>query len=159
MLIPCNIRLISTANDIRSLYAVYEHRDINETVQYVGVTPLVELFALTDAQCNSMWPDIFSKPVTTLDINVVAVTPDEREAYQEMHRLISIHNPTCNRKGYWVDPRKQNVICNETGETWDTAVAASRAHGLSYSQLSNHLNRKPGYKTVKGRTYRRTVQS
>lgn len=54
-----------------------------------------------------------------------------------------------------VPPR--HVLCNETGERWKTLKEAAQAHNLAESALSNHLNGKPGHKTVKGRTYRRVV--
>lgn len=158
MLIPCNVHVITTASDIRQLYAIYTHSDANGVIQYVGVTPLSELFTLQDAQCNSVWHDVFSKPLTTLEMRVVALTPSEKEAYVEQRRLIAIHNPHCNRKGYWIDPKRQGVTCNETGETWETVKDAAAAHGLTYSALHAHLNRKPGHRTVKGRTYSRTMK-
>ncbi|AHJ10764.1 hypothetical protein P106B_81 [Rhizobium phage vB_RglS_P106B] len=158
MLIPCNVHVITTASDVRQLYAIYTHADINGTIRYVGVTPLSELFTLQDAQCNSLWSDAFAAPLTTLEIKVIALTPNEKEAFLEQRRLIGIHNPECNRKGYWIDPKRQNVQCVETGETWPTISAAAAAHGLAISALSNHLKRKPGHRTVKGRTYIRTVK-
>lgn len=158
MLIPCRIHVSTTANDIRQLYAVYMHRDVDSTVQYVGVTPLSELFTLEDAACNSEWADTFGKPLTTLEIEVIALTPNEREAFVEMRRQIAIHNPRCNKVGYYITTTRQGVICNETGEMWKSVRDASIAHGLSYSQLYNHLSRKPGYKSCKGRTYSRTTK-
>lgn len=157
MLIPCKIHVVTTANDVRSLYAIYTHRDVDRVVQYVGVTPLSELFQMTDALCNSRWPDTFGKPVTTLEIEVIALTASEKEAYQEQRRLIMLYHPPCNRRGYHIAPENQHVVCNETGETWATIREAATAHGLSYSQLHSHLKRKPGYKSVKGKTYSRTV--
>jgi len=158
MLIPCNIHLITTASDVRQLHAIYTHSDIDGKVQYVGVTPLSMLFTLHDAQCNSLWPDKFGAPLTTLELKVIALTASEKEAYLEQRRLIALHNPECNKKGFYADPRQQQVQCIETGEIWETAADACRAHGLSTSALSNHLNRKPGHRTIKGRTYVRTMK-
>lgn len=159
MLIPCNIRVITTAADLRQLYAIYLCRDIDSTVQYVGVTPLSELFTLADAACNSEWAEIYGKPLTTLDIEVHALTAIERDAYLEQRRLIAVHGPRCNKVGFQIATHRQGVICNETGEIWTTVKDASVAHGVAYSQLHNHLNRKPGYKSVKGRTYSRTTKA
>lgn len=156
MLIPCKINVITTANDIRQLYAIYLHKDADGTVQYIGVAPLREMFTLLDATANSMWSDIFGKPVTTLEIDVVALTPSEKEAYSEQRRLIGIHKPVCNQKGFIIDPRRQRVVCNETNEVFENAAEAARIKGVSHSQLVNHLNRKIGHKTVKGYTYSRT---
>lgn len=159
MLIPCNIRVVTTAADMRQLYAIYTVRDISNVVQYIGVSPLSELFTLSDANCNSEFIELFGKQATTVDIEVEALTSSEREAYIEQRRLIAIHRPHCNTRGIYVAVTRQRVMCNETGETWPTASAAAKDHGLSQSALHHHLNRRPGHKTVKGRTYSRTAKS
>ena len=158
MLLPCRIHVVTTVNDIRSLYAVYSCLDENETVRYVGVSPLSELFTLRDAYSNTEFANTFNRQITTLEIRVDVLTATEKEAYIEQRRLIGVHNPTCNRHGYHVETNKQGVTCNETGEHWKSAQEAATAHGLTYSALINHLNRKPGFKTVKGRTYLRQVK-
>ena len=48
---------------------------------------------------------------------------------------------------------KSAVKCIETGEMYKSGYAAAKAMGLSWSALSNHLNNKPGFKTVKGFTF------
>lgn len=158
MLIPCNIRVITTANDIRQLYAVYTHSDGEGVVKYVGVTPLSELFTLKDALCNSLWSPMFGKHMQTLEINVVGLTASEHEAYNEQRRLIAQHNAEFNKRGFYVDPKKQAVVCVETGERFATITECARAHNLSYPALHGHLARKPGFKTVKGKTYRKEFQ-
>jgi hypothetical protein len=150
--------VITTANDLRQLYAIYTHADNDGIVQYVGVCPLSELFTLKDALCNSIWPKKFGSPMQTLEMNVVALTADEREAYNEQRKLIATHNPECNKRGFYVEPKKQAVVCIETGEKFATISEACRAHNLSYPALHGHLSRKPGFKTVKGKTYRREFQ-
>jgi hypothetical protein len=49
-------------------------------------------------------------------------------------------------------PRKR-IVCHETGENFPSVNAACRAHGVAYGQLSSHLKKMVGYRTVKGRTY------
>lgn len=157
MIIPCNIDVITVANDIRALYAIYMHLDIDDKVQYVGVTPLSELFQLTDALCNSMWADTFSRDNNGLRIKVHGLTNNEREAYREQRDLINRYQPVCNIKGYWVSVERQRIMCNETGEIFQSVRAAAQAHNVAYSQLYNHIKRKPGHVRVKGRTYKRVV--
>lgn len=157
MLIPCNINVVTATNDVRWLYAIYMHMDVDDKVQYVGVTPLSELFKLTDAQCNSKWAEVFSRDNNGLRIFVHSLTSDEREAHKTKSELVTKYQPYCNLKGFWISPERQRVVCNETGESFETIKAAADAHNLTYSQLYNHVNGKPGHKTVKGRTYRRTL--
>lgn len=47
------------------------------------------------------------------------------------------------------------IMCVETGQVFTSAQACSNALNLTYSQLLNHLNGRTGFKTVKGRTYKR----
>lgn len=48
---------------------------------------------------------------------------------------------------------KRKIRCIETGEEFESIASASRKKGLSNPQLSNHLKRTKGFKTVKGHTY------
>ena len=46
------------------------------------------------------------------------------------------------------------VVCNETGDYFANAAAAVKYAGTTTAVMSKHLNRKPMYNTIKGRTYR-----
>lgn len=46
------------------------------------------------------------------------------------------------------------VECIETGERWKNAHQAAIAHDIDHGALKRHLARRPGYKSVKSRTYR-----
>jgi len=158
MIIPCRIDVISVANDMRLLYAIYMCKDAEGVIQYIGVTPLSELLTLDDAFCNNEFTNMFGKPLTALEIVCEHLTPSENEAYQTQRLLISQHNPYCNRHGYYQAKRNQFVRCDQTGETFRNATEAAKHHNLTPSALSNHLKRKPGHKTVKGRTYSYTTK-
>lgn len=47
----------------------------------------------------------------------------------------------------------KSLICNETGELFNSCMNAARAHNICHAALAKHLARKPYYKTVGGRTY------
>jgi len=49
------------------------------------------------------------------------------------------------------------VLCNETLEVFKTAHDCAIAHNIAPSRLSNHLNKRIGYKTINKRTYRRVT--
>jgi len=57
-------------------------------------------------------------------------------------------------KARLTSPRKI-IKCDQTGEYFITIDELSKARGIYPSTISNHLNGKPGHKTVKGRTYSR----
>lgn len=158
MIIPCRINVIAVTNNIRLMYAVYMCKDISNVVQYVGIAPLSDLLTLEDAFCNSEFTEIFGQPNTPIELICEHITEDEKEAREQQRILITMHNPHCNRKGYYIHTKNQYVKCNETGETFRNTVEATKHHGVTYSALYNHLKRKPGHKTVKGRTYSYTIK-
>lgn len=157
MIIPCQIHVISKFTDVRQLYAVYTCADTNGVIQYVGVSLLSKLFTLEDAYNNSEFSRIFADIYSSIEIKCVSLTTIEGEALAEARNLIRTHAPHCNLRGFYQRPEYQSVVCDQTGEIFHSVRACATAHGLSASALSNHLNRKPGYKTVKGKTYRRQI--
>lgn len=150
----------ATVADITNSVCVYSHMDARDgQVKYVGMCALTEVLNFTDARCNSLWPDIFLKPDAQIIITVESLHGSEQEAIKARYDFINALpvKPICNAKGYNIAPHRQDVLCNETGERWKSVKETAQAHNLSESALSNHLNGKPGYRTVKGRTYRRIV--
>lgn len=150
----------ATVGEITNSFCVYSHMDGSDgQIKFVGFCALTEVLTFADARCNSRWPDIFLRPDARIIVQVESLHGTEMEANKAHHEFMSSlpSKPICNLKGYWVAPHRQDVICNETGERWKTVKEAAKAHNLSESALSNHLNGKTGHKTVKGRTYRRVV--
>jgi hypothetical protein len=45
------------------------------------------------------------------------------------------------------------VKCNETGVVYPTSTEACRALGINSSRMSNHLMRRPGFRTIYGLTF------
>lgn len=45
------------------------------------------------------------------------------------------------------------VFCYTTGQTYPSATEAAKTLNLSLSALCNHLNKKPGFRTVKGHVF------
>jgi hypothetical protein len=71
--------------------------------------------------------------------------------WQEVQK---IGRPMMLQFGNTLTRRAQPVMCDQTGEIWPSARAAATAHGLTPSALSNHLARKAGFATVRGKTYK-----
>lgn len=153
MLFPCRIEVIAGVADFNELFAIYTLKDADGAIRFVGVTRLSHLFEFEDARNNSEWANVFGKPLATIDINVTALTTNEREAYAEQRRLITMYQPHCNLKGFYQAAKYQSVICNETQEVFPNAAQCAKAHQIDASALGNHLKQRPGFKTVKGRTY------
>lgn len=155
MLIPCNINVIVGARDVYDTYAVYIHRDADKTIQYIGCCKLHLLFESPDARGNAQWLQMFGNSRAPMEIEVVSLSNNIKEAYSEQRRLILLYDPICNRRGFWRDVRHMRIRCVETGEVFDTIVQLSAAHSVTASAISNHLRMKRGFNTVGGRTYER----
>lgn len=130
-----------------TLFSTYT-LSINNQVQYVGYCRFVDILRL---------PDIISHPEFdraqryTLQVHFLDENKYKCHNYAtEILRALP-YKPIYNRvlfKQY-----NSNVICDQTGEVWESATACARATGIPSSRLSCHLNRRPGHKTIKGLTY------
>lgn len=47
------------------------------------------------------------------------------------------------------------VLCIESGEAFSSAAECAREHQINYNQLMRHLKNEVGYKSVRGRRYKR----
>lgn len=82
---------------------------------------------------------------------VYTVTLIDRQPSRELMEVYkAMYNPA-----EYVAPQSSAVRCVETGELFKTSYEAAKTLGLTFSALSNHLNGKKGFKTVKGLTFER----
>lgn len=51
------------------------------------------------------------------------------------------------------------IMCNETGQIYNSIAEAARVISCGYAQLYNHVNEKPGFRTVKGKTFKKVVDN
>lgn len=156
MIFPSDMVVANTVVNIRNMFAIYSHADLDGKIQFVGCSTLKDVCAFTDAQNNSEWNKIFNKN-SAIIITVHAYSDNDAEAYREVRRLIDQHQPHCNVRGYNMHTRYQRVRCIETGEIFNNAVSCAKGHNLTLSALYNHLKRVNGHKSVKGRTYEYTT--
>lgn len=87
---------------------------------------------------------------TEYTITVLKSYPTLAEAVTSAQMYAVLYSPT-----YSFTTGKSAVRCVETGEVYKSGYAAAKALGLGWSALCNHLNGKPGFKTVKGFTFTR----
>lgn len=114
------------------MYMIYTLRN-SECVYHVGIAP-GDLPTCTKGTVIELLPYQFK-------------TLSEAIVYQQ--QVMSHHGVKIGHRIF------SAVICNETGETFPNANACAKAHEIANSALINHLNNKPGHRSVKGRTYRR----
>lgn len=131
-------------NEVVKQWVVYSVRDIQTAKMiFVGTSKITQLFNFADFRKLDNYNMDDSYIIMIEDI-VDNIGLAERSA-----ATIRIKN---NVRIY-PQLRSTPVRCVDTGETFNSLVDACQTHGLTQSHLSNHLNRKPGFKTVKGKIY------
>jgi len=152
-----NITIASTMCEISAAWAVYMLYDsATAHVKYVGCCRLTELFNVPDARANVLFDEVFG-PDKSLILRMINMHDDKNKAMSAQRKLIHEYSvPEMNQVSSLT--RHAKIECINTGEVFDNAAHVCRAHGLPQPALSNHLNNKSGYNTVKGRTYRRMMK-
>ena len=153
---PAQSFVVAKTRDFSKLWCVYHHHDANDTLVYIGVCKLTELFSLPDARQNSEWVKRFGDDEPVI-IKLQMVCEDVVFCNNTRFRQVQELKPVCNMIGFSYGLQRVRIVCDQTGETFDSISEAARAHNLTQSALSNHVNRKRGHNSVKGRTYRKEV--
>jgi hypothetical protein len=153
---PAQSFIVSNAQELGRLWCLYHHHDVDDVLTYIGVCKLVELFQCTDARQNSEWIKRFGDN-QALVIKLQLTSIDEVQCNNQRFRQVQELKPVCNMIGYNMYGARMKIVCNETREEFGSIAEAARRHTLSQSALSNHLNNKPGHKSVKGKTYRKVT--
>jgi hypothetical protein len=160
MIVPQTSRIVDFMGDFHEKWCVYEIWTYNEAETrdeciFIGVCRLVHLFNFPDARRNTEWPKrVTQRTVITVIIRASGTAP---ECYNERGRLFSTMQPRpiCNAQGFDTHGTTTRVICNETGQTFETQTDACATLGINPGRLSQHLNGRPGARTVNGYTFRR----
>ncbi len=149
------INLTIEPDQLYRAWIVYTLKDAHGTIQYVGHCRLSQLSGLPDARANSLFRYIFP-PGRPLTVDMVHIGVRATDARNFMWQWIQEHGrPFMLLQGIRAGQRGVPLVCNETGEVFDTISAACEAHGVAQSAISNHLANRPGFATVKGKTYAR----
>ncbi len=148
-----NINFSFTFNELRNKWVVYELRCKNTgIVDYIGYNQLHRLFSFGDVLSNPLVDDKHPYICTVTDI-----VDSKNEAVQMRSFRCMSNGEVPRAMKYRSLASRSPFICHETGETFQTIQECVYRHGVGYGALCNHLNRKPGFKTVKGRTYSRNI--
>lgn len=90
-------------------------------------------------------------PSNAVSLTVLAVKDDHLKALNQCMWFAQENGvpyfPTVKKK------RDKAIICQETGEVFETMVDAIAKNGGNAPTMSNHLKGRSGYKTVNGFTY------
>lgn len=144
--------LTLTRHQMQTAMCVYSHM-IDGSLVWVGICPVRDAYSAPDARNNSEWikMTVNDTPVT---VTVLHASENVNDCINFRYRMFKEQGvPVCNAKGTFYSNVLINVRCIETGEIFESQADCARTLGLNKSQLCNHLNRLPGYKSVKGRTF------
>lgn len=135
-------------------WCVYEHYyGENDTLIYIGLCRLIDVFSAPDARNNSEWVKLVNDTYA-LTLRIIATGTRANCFAYHGHHMTTRGRPVCNARGVHAGAR--NVIeCIETGARFNTQEEASRGMGVSQSAISQHLQGKPNFARVKGYTFRR----
>jgi len=130
--------ITGTTTQIANSFIVYAVKLTNfpETL-YVGCCPLEQFSQLADVRSNSEWQRLVT-PDTPIIVTPLLITADRETAAAAQETLKG--NAWCNRAGIALRTPTQRVRCITNDTIYDTASEAARAHNVSRSAMSHHLN-------------------
>lgn len=145
-----NIQLKIAMNQADEFWAVYSLQDENNVV-FIGNCNFTDVLKMPDVRGIPQFD-----PNKQYTLQVISVHHTAAEAKVAASKLTTQHNrPVLNQSAAM--KRHCAVKCVETGKIYYNATECANQNGIKQSALSNHLNNKPGYRTVKGNTYVRVV--
>ncbi len=152
--------IYSTLGQYKSLYCVYEHWIISPhgpMPVYVGMCMLRNIWEFPDARRNTSWNEVITPK---LEFQTRIVFTSESKAICERHHstLVMQHDTYCNKHGMQMGNIRSIIVCNETNAVYESAKACAEAEGISQTSLSFHLNGRPNWPKIKGKTYRRGLK-
>lgn len=161
VIIQINVNVEFKPAKIDDTYAVYEHWALfkNEAgedeykIMYAGFCKLQDLMFAPDARKNSAWRDhVLNNPNVIMKLKATYETLFE--ASNHRYKIWMENKPFCNERGR-VPTGRTMIRCIETGEVFENSSKACEQYSIPPGNMSNHLNRKPGHKTLKGLTFER----
>ena len=145
-----------TLESHRKAWCMYEHHVPSRPGEppmhiYTGACLLRDVFAAPDAKRNTEWIKLVNPELTPVMLVITAIG-----TISEMLNARAIatrDKPThCNRYGRDLSTTNRVLKCSN-GQTYHSQQHAADELGLNQSQLSKHLRRLPGHKSIKGYTF------
>jgi len=147
-------------------FCVYQHLVWGKPI-YVGSGTIQRAFAMD--RRNQPWTEFVRSATDTnpgfeIEVEIIALYTDRQKAFDHEKRLINELKPTYNIVGITADiylgptpnqGKKTTVHCVETGLNFKSVTEAAKWVGVTGTQMSYHLNMRPGYRKVKGFTFKR----
>lgn len=137
---------------IQNLYYVYKAEN-SAGLQYVGFVDGRNLFLVPDIVANRyIKAKLMLAPLLT--VTVLSVHATERAARAEFTAQVQALRPPLNQYGRaTMGGKRKRVRCVETGDAFASVTEAATSIDVAVTTMSNHLNRRRGYATIKGYSY------
>lgn len=126
---------------------------------YYLLTPEQKILFVWYSKISNAMSIIHAKANPAFDKNqqfsfhIYAIYKDQRQAINGMGEFFKLYGmPELNKTVTY--NRRTKVQCVETGVIYNSQYECAKLEGLNQAQLSQHLRRNPGYKTIKGHTYK-----
>lgn len=144
-----------TIAELRETFCVYV-QETSEGVFYAGMCRLYDVYKYPDAYRNTHWRQTVTDQ-TSIKTTVICTSLDINECYHRLHEFVRVVRPICNVNGYMT---YGNIVitCVEgpnAGKSYTTQEECARMNGISQPTLSNHLNGRKGYLSVRGMKFKR----
>ncbi len=129
-------------------WGVYMLQSQNDgKIIFIWATKLATIVSLKDVLTNPAF-DIEEKYF----FSVVGTYETQKEALNAMGNYMTKHGmPDLNKTIRW--NRYTKVICHQTGVTYANQTECAKKLGLNQSQLSQHLRRAKGFRSIKGLSF------
>lgn len=154
---PQNATILGlTVEQFGTEWCVYELWKQDQLLM-LGVSRLNVAMNLTEAKSHAAFAD----HLTVHDpVGLVIKAVGKRDHCYNMRAAMLRSLPTQPPlNNFRTGVRQPMIVCNEDGRAFRTQVEVCQTYGLSPPALSNHLNGRVGYMSVKGLTFRREAAS
>lgn len=125
------------------VYKMYDHVQASDPC-FVFFDKLTDIVCLSSLKKSALF-----RSDVKYELELVSHHRTRLEAENALNRAVGVKFPSYNLQ-LMAFNHKMRVLCVETGEIYNSAAEIIRKFGFNQAALSNHLNRKSGYRQVKG---------
>lgn len=153
------MKVMFNPNKVNHQFAVYEMSVVIEgfwETVYIGAARMTELISIPDARRNR-WILKYLPRFEECSIEVLHTCDTLADA--QTIRTVLLATGPARAANIEAKPARrstaQPIMCNQTGEEFDSISDAAAVLDIPSTSISNHLAGRYGYATVQGKTFKR----
>lgn len=150
--------LTATIENMREHLCLYVQKLMpSGEVFYIGICKLSDVYRCPDAYRNSYWRAAIDDN-SLIETTIFSTSKHYGDLWNELQEKVKLWHPVANMKGYQQSSMPSMITCIEgpnAGKTYQTQQRCAESNGITQPALSNHLNGRPGYDTVRGMKFKR----